>query len=31
LRADWSGPRLGVRVDGEIAKISVVVTKNTQT
>lgn len=29
-RVDWSGQRTGVRVEGDIAKIEVVVTKNTQ-
>ena len=30
LRVDWSGPRPGVRIEGDVAKIEVVVTKNTQ-
>jgi hypothetical protein len=30
LRVDWSGPRPGVRVEGDVAKIEVIVTKNTQ-
>lgn len=29
-RREWRGPRLGVRVEGDFAKIRVVVTKNTQ-
>lgn len=29
-RVDWSGPRPGARLDGEVAKRSVVVTKNAQ-
>ena len=30
-RAEWSGPRPGVIIDGEFAKIYVMITKNTQT
>ena len=30
-RAEWSGPRRGVVVEGDFAKIRVVITKNTQT
>lgn len=30
VRVDWSGPRPGVRVGGDIARIDVIVTKNTQ-
>lgn len=30
LRVDWSGPRPGVAVDGEFAKIEVTITRNTQ-
>lgn len=29
-RVDWSGPRPGVAVEGDVARITVVVTKNTQ-
>ena len=29
-RPDWSGPRPGVVIEGDFAKIKVVVTKNTQ-
>jgi hypothetical protein len=29
-RAEWSGPRPGVMLDGEFAKIRVTVTRNTQ-
>lgn len=31
VRVDWSGPRRGVRIEGDSAKIQVVVTKNTPT
>ena len=30
VRVDWSGPRAGVRVEGDTAKIDAIVTKNTQ-
>lgn len=29
-RVDWWGPRLGVRLEQDVARLSVVVTKNTQ-
>lgn len=29
-RVEWSGPRQGVRVDGDIAKIDCVILRNTQ-